>query len=90
MPDRMLVHEQGWPEVEMLRLEGVYNCYRPVYFPQEFKSKALSLMNPSVPREKVSLPSHLDWKNLWPRWEEWFRRGIIGASGASTPDKPHR
>jgi hypothetical protein len=26
------------------------------------------------------LPSHLDWKELWPRWEQWLRAGIRGGT----------
>ena len=66
LPVEMRVHAFG------TRFEGVYNCVRPVYGPYlwaEFAQRKIF-------RQPVSLPGHLDWNNLWPRWEEWFRAGI--------------
>jgi len=53
------------------RTEGVYSCVRPVFSPQDWVNAILSL--PSGLR--YTLPPHLDWKNNWPRWEAWFRKG---------------
>jgi glycosyltransferase involved in cell wall biosynthesis len=56
------------------RLEGPYNCRRMVYDPQEWTDAALHLMGSRS--GKPLLPAHLDWNNLWPRWEQWLRAGV--------------
>ena len=54
------------------RLEGCYNCIRPVFNPQDWTNAIVRALN--APHEDVSLlPNSLDWNNLWPRWEQWFR-----------------
>ena len=55
------------------RYEGVYNCLRPVYSPTEWLT-AIDLAHKY--KERTTLPAHLDWNNLWPKWEAWFRKGI--------------
>ena len=58
------------------RLEGVYNCCRPVFDAEEWASRIDCVMDDEM---KISLPPHLDWNNLWPRWEEWLSKGIHGS-----------
>jgi glycosyltransferase involved in cell wall biosynthesis len=55
------------------RLEGCYNCIRPVYDPNEWVRQIKML--PKRSGESL-LPSHLDWENLWPSWAEWFLKGL--------------
>ena len=68
MPKEMLVLPRSW------RCEGVYNCIRPVFHPAEWCS-TVNLLS-VCPEKRAGLPAHLDWKNLWPRWEEWLRKGV--------------
>lgn len=53
------------------RYEGIWACKRPVYRAQNWASQAS--MWPSVIDKTPSLDPIYDWKNLWPRWESWFR-----------------
>ena len=55
------------------RYEGVYNCLRPVYSPTEWLT-AIDLAHKY--KERTTLPAHLDWNKLWPKWEAWFRKGV--------------
>jgi len=57
---------------EIFRVEGNFNCYRAIYDPLQWVEKILGVLSMPAPK----LPEHLDWKNLWPRWEAWFRKGI--------------
>lgn len=59
------------PNAEMYRFEGIYNCVRPVHDACEW-----ARVSGLVSDEHPVLPAHLDWNNLWPRWEEWLRKGI--------------
>ncbi len=59
---------------KMTRLEGVYNCVRPVYEPSFWARQikaALGRKRPAMPESL--LPTALDWKWLWPRWEAYLR-----------------
>lgn len=62
-----------WMQVEPVayRYEGMYACKRPIHDPKMWAQKAAELW--STPGE---FPDHLDWKNLWPRWEQWLRKGV--------------
>jgi glycosyltransferase involved in cell wall biosynthesis len=55
------------------RLEGVYNCQRPVFLPDRWAGAINYVADNDI---KGKLPPHLDWNTLWTRWEEWFRKGI--------------
>lgn len=65
MPPHMLV------PAETYHMEGPYNMYRPIHVATEWAKKIREL-----PRGPVSLPEHLEWNTLWPRWEQWLREGI--------------
>jgi glycosyltransferase involved in cell wall biosynthesis len=56
------------------RIEGPYNCVRRVYSPYEWRDKVKFLPASNI---RTTLPAHLDWNNLWPRWEKWLREGVI-------------
>lgn len=53
------------------RFEGTFGSVRPVYNAEQWVDAATRLKN-----ETARLPKELDWNNLWPRWEEWLRKGI--------------
>lgn len=54
------------------RMEGLYNCDRPVYEPKTW-SYYMSKMIRGVKTGKSLLPTELDWNNLWPTmWQKWF------------------
>jgi len=50
------------------RYEGAYSQKRPVYRAQDFADAVARVVGSRADR-----PEHLDWRNLWPRWEAWFR-----------------
>lgn len=52
------------------RHEGLYGCKRPVFRAQDWVKKIMPLLG-----RRVNHPEELDWQNLWPRWEFWFRNG---------------
>lgn len=64
----MLVPPVAW------RFEGIWNCVRPV-FSAEGWIKAIDTVT-TPPLSEIKLPDHLAWKQLWPRWERWFRKGV--------------
>jgi glycosyltransferase involved in cell wall biosynthesis len=55
------------------RLEGIYNCVRPVHRYEDWVEAILAL--PKRTGESL-LPTHLDWNNLWPSWAEWLKKGL--------------
>lgn len=66
VPKQWLVPKKG------TRLEGVYNCVRPVFDHKDWVDK----MNDALDwgdRGKSLLPEHLEWGSLWPKWEAYFR-----------------
>ncbi len=54
------------------RIEGPYNCIRPVMDYSDFASTAMAVVG-----KKPKCPQYIDWTNLWPRWEEWLRKGVV-------------
>jgi glycosyltransferase involved in cell wall biosynthesis len=83
MPKQMLIgnFDDDTPEPSPTRLEGVYGCVRPVFnayqWAQAIKEcSRKSLLQELNPTGESFLPAHLDWTNLWPRWEAWFRKGV--------------
>lgn len=85
--------DQAWLlPPKMLRLEGVYNCMRPVYEPAFWARQirtALSVVRRGVIRQSL-LSAELDWTNLWPRWEQWLRaqHRNLPAQTAESPSLP--
>ena len=55
------------------RIEGPYNCLRPVYQAVRWAAKADQVFDD---KRRTALPLHLDWNNLWPSWAEWLKKGI--------------
>lgn len=68
-------HLPGWMKVKPLtyRLEGPYSFARPVFEPEAWEN-LIRQIQPEF--SGIELPKELDWNNLWPRWENWLRRGI--------------
>jgi glycosyltransferase involved in cell wall biosynthesis len=64
---------------EMFRIEGAYNCVRPVYNSDKWAFRIKKFLSAKTPparfnQKKSLLPERLDWKNLWPEeWAKWFR-----------------
>lgn len=55
------------------REEGCYSLKRPVYRAEDFAAAVLPLRG-----TRTTPPAYLDWNNLWPRWEAWFREAAGG------------
>jgi glycosyltransferase involved in cell wall biosynthesis len=67
-----LVEPQAW------RLEGIHNCVRPVYNPQDWATTIERVMDEKVsPDFCRQATSHLDWSILWPAcWQKWMKAGV--------------
>lgn len=84
-----------WLESDLLltpesrRLDGCYNCYRPVYRPADWVKAIFGALDP---KKKRKLPAGLAWPDLWPQWEKWFRAGqiphLLGDSQADCDNTP--
>jgi len=59
-------------EPSCFHLETPYNCYRPI-FTRHAWTQAINAWPAAT---KIELPESLDWNTLWPRWAEWFRKGL--------------
>ena len=53
------------------RKEGHFACVRPVYHAEQWVEATERVMGMTA-----SLPSDLDWNNLWPRFQHWLSEGI--------------
>ena len=62
-------HLPEWckPKPVAWRLEGQFNCLRPVFNTSDWESRC------QPPHKSEILPEMLDWNNLWPKWEAWLR-----------------
>jgi len=67
MPQEFLVEPCAY------RMEGIYNCVRPVFQHTDWVDAISAL--PKRGKESL-LPAHLDWNNLWPSWAEWLKKGV--------------
>ena len=56
---------------EMYRLEGPYNCVRPVMDPPKFARKVNE-----VEDQLFMFPQYIAWDNLWPKWADWLQAGL--------------
>lgn len=52
-------------------LESAYNYYRPIFDAKDWVDRMEYLLG-----KRVNSPSSLDWSNVWPRFDAWFRRGL--------------
>jgi glycosyltransferase involved in cell wall biosynthesis len=70
-PERMLV-----PPIAF-HYEGGFCSKRPVFQPEDWADRVeVMMLEAKQTARKSLLPESLDWKNLWPRWEQWFREGV--------------
>lgn len=69
MPKELLV------PVHAYRQEGIYACQRPVFQTSEWLHKVQTAIGKE--RKVPKSIQKLDWNNLWPAWEKWFRDGAI-------------
>ena len=74
-----LVPNKDWlVEPLTYRLDGAYNCLRPVWEVQDWVNAIQGLLE----RERWSTEEcrrgveHLNWKNLGPVWNRWLKKGI--------------
>jgi hypothetical protein len=67
----MLVKPHAW------RLEGQFNCVRPIFSPIDW----FVCIHQKQMQESVTLPAELDWVNLWPRWAKWLKAGLAVTGG---------
>jgi glycosyltransferase involved in cell wall biosynthesis len=65
VPEEFQMEPSAW------RLEGLYNSVRPVHFAADWAFRVLN-----VAGEPAGRPSRLAWPNLWPCFEQWFKRGL--------------
>jgi glycosyltransferase involved in cell wall biosynthesis len=56
----------------VFHLEGVFASSRPVYHASDWADRMERLMGKRI----LSPPDQLTWRKVWPRFEEWFRRGL--------------
>lgn len=76
------VPERDWLiDMETSRLEGPWNCVRPVLDPRQWAAKiehVLANYGNGTHRDYcVNSISHLHWKQLWPSvWSRWFMDGL--------------
>jgi glycosyltransferase involved in cell wall biosynthesis len=69
IPKEFLVEPAAW------RLEGPYDCYRPVMDVTDFARQALKVSLTDRPQGSL-LPSRYEWPRLWPEWAEWLKVGL--------------
>jgi glycosyltransferase involved in cell wall biosynthesis len=53
------------------RFEGLYCCRRPVYNPGDWADRMDEWLG-----RRAALNPKFYWKNNWPLWEQWFRKGL--------------
>ena len=83
---RELVPKIEWRfPVRAIRLESVYALKRPVYDADDVANAVIRAWDwqESVGLETAQAycrgtVAHLDWRSLWPRWEQWIARGLRG------------
>jgi glycosyltransferase involved in cell wall biosynthesis len=68
--EELLVEPVAW------RLDGTHNALRPVYDPNDWARRTIEAANMLDRWRESTL--HLDWSALGPRWQKWFRDGIVG------------
>lgn len=84
-----LIPDDSWlVEPYSFRLEGLHNCLRPVYRPEDWIEAVQKVREQKVEGEfcRASI-DHLKWSNLWPVWLKWFERGINTPKPAESPFK---
>ena len=70
------IHEDFRVNPVTWRLEGPYNCIRPVMGAIDFGFKGTQVVNASKLMSGSLLPPRYEWANLWPEWATWLREGL--------------
>jgi glycosyltransferase involved in cell wall biosynthesis len=70
IPKDFLVEPVAW------RLEGVYNCLRPVMSVTDFAFRARQAGDAKKLMTGSLLPPRYEWPHLWPEWAEWLKAGL--------------
>jgi len=60
-----------WNGDPAYRYEGLYCCKRPVFSAIDWANTMDSMLG-----KRMNRPGELDWENVWPRFEAWFRKGL--------------
>ena len=71
--------EASKPAPTAWRLDGQFNCVRPVFDTDRWVESCYRVADPGQANPEpfiTELPPALDWNALWPRWAEWFRGGL--------------
>jgi glycosyltransferase involved in cell wall biosynthesis len=55
----------------VFHLDGLYASRRPVFHPKDWADKMEYFLG-----KRVNQPSQLDWSNVWPRFDAWFRKAL--------------
>lgn len=64
------------------RMEGLYGLRRPVFNPEDVANALQRALDWRRNDHQVcqaycrASVQHLAWDNLWPRWKQWFRKGL--------------
>jgi glycosyltransferase involved in cell wall biosynthesis len=60
------------------RLEGIYNCLRPVWDPQDWVNAIMAYLEGErwTAEECRRSVEHLDWMKLGSVWQKWMLKGI--------------
>jgi len=82
-----LIPEPNWlVGVDVTRLDGLWNCVRPVLNPVKWAEKVEWVLAndcyEAMSERCVRSVEHLEWNKLWPSaWKKWFMEGIGDSKG---------
>lgn len=69
IPEELLVQPREY------RIDGPWNCIRPVYKPEDWVEKILYARdNPNG--YLVQSAARFAWNEIWPKWLQWFKEGL--------------
>lgn len=74
-----LVPERWRVKPREYRIDGPWNCIRPVYKPEDWVEKVMAAASESESwtlKAYTDHVAHLDWPTLWPKWLQWFKEGL--------------
>jgi glycosyltransferase involved in cell wall biosynthesis len=69
--DDLLIQPKAW------RLEGQFNCIRPVFDVEDWVRCTMNILREDVDRQALAASvGHLDWRKLSHVWKRWLREGL--------------
>lgn len=72
-----LVRPEHKVEPVTYRIDTPWNVMRPVYEPDSWADKIVEVLEShNDPDELRASVEYLNWPNLWPVWERWFREAL--------------